>query len=823
MRLRLINKLLVSALTTGMVALAASSALSALSVEEEVRQVSADFRALTDFAEATRGSVLTVGGPPVEYALPPSADAARILTNANLQSIIDARAQRRTDPTRRWHYAIEVEERDAGGNTLQRRVHHFRRDLVEVEMPGGRNGTGAFYLEERSPAPLPAASLRLNFPAAARPSHVRIRLLNADPDIADLLVRVAVPPPSSQRTTDTVWRRLSEEQRERLASGNVFPPALLTEQERASVIESRWMPLGPVGTATGRDIYVLKGDDLGAPVDVPKPEMLMARPDRAATVQLPEKGGKVRIVLEAEGGQEPSAEEVSLRWLGQSAFLRRTSAHQWSGNRFELEDNFGGGWLEIGTTRDARVRVTLIENGEERDITPPVQYLRAWAARDDAPLDFSISHAGDAATPLRLVLRRGGENGKPPANTPVALSFLAGDGTVIRTVTLNPEFASSRYDAPWPDVPGARVSEPWETFFRIPPAVKKLRITSPEAVLANAYSRPDDLPRAIRMPEDVHAPESAKTAIPGWFMLSPDAHDARILDGDSSLLMVQARPPEDRPELAAGRYQWEDFDPAHGGAARVFLAPREEGVPDRRDALAGTFRPIAENGVAAFAAEPGRATVAARLAWVAAAAGTFRYKVFVDDSEWLSGVASGSAGEVALPPFDPGAHRIRIVSDAKAKWYANHVESGAPWVRRRAYRLDKPMSFEVERTTLEEEFVSVRLFRPARADSRMKLRVRISSPDMADRIGPFPGWLFAEREYDIRPSGEFALPVAETHSEKADAGQPFYIPLPKGAPRGRYRITLTPDEASSWIAVSRITPGAGIKTALILESMRDEM
>jgi len=104
----------------------------------------------------------------------------------------------------------------------------------------------------------------------------------------------------------------------------------------------------------------------------------------------------------------------------------------------------------------------------------------------------------------------------------------------------------------------------------------------------------------------------------------------------------------------------------------------------------------------------------------------------------------------------------------------------------------------------------------------MRLRVKISSPGMPEKIGPFPGWLFAERVYDVRPSGEFALPVAETHSEKTDAGQPFYIPLPKGAPQGRYRITLTPENARSWVAVSRVTPGAGAKPALIVENMYDD-
>jgi len=829
MNLRLIHKIIISAFAVGVVAFAASRSLDD---EEAAAQLSADFRALTSFADATRGSVLKVGGAPVEYVLPASAGEVRILTNANLLSLDTARVQRRDDVMRRWQYAIEVQELDSSGNVLQQRVQHYRRDLIEVEMPEGRRGTGAFYLEANAPAPLSSANLRLPFSASAKPSRLRVRLISADPDIADLLVRVAVPVPSSQHKAETMWRRLSDEQRTQLAVGNVFPPALLTEQERASVIESRWHPLGPVGESTGRDIYVLKGYDLGAPVEPPKPEVLMAGPNRSATIQLPEQGGKVRIVLEAENDHEQPSGEVKLRWLGHSAFLRRTSTYKWNGSRVELQDNFGGGWLEIDSTRSARVRVALIENGKETDITPSIQYLRTWVAQDNGPLEFSISHVGDMPTPLRLVLRRIGNSGKPLANTPVTVTFLSQDGEIVRTMQLAPQFAASQYDAPWPEVPSQLVSDPWEAFFNLPPTVKTVRIVSPEAVLANVYSRPGDLPRAIRMPEDVSSPEAMKTAIPGWFALNPEAHEARILDGDSNLLIVQARPSEDRPELAArrslwddlvaGRYLWEDFDPANGGAARVFLAPREEGVPDRKDAIGGTFRPIPKDGLATFAVQPGYAAVAARLAWVAGAPGTFRYKVLLDGQEWSNGVASGSAGEVALPPFKPGAHHIKIISEPKVNWYASHLTSGEAWVRRRAYLFDKPLSFDIERTTSEEEFVTIRLFRPAHIDSRMRLRVKISSPGMPEKIGPFPGWLFAERVYDVRPSGEFALPVAETHSEKTDAGQPFYIPLPKGAPQGRYRITLTPENARSWVAVSRVTPGAGAKPALIVENMYDD-
>jgi hypothetical protein len=323
------------------------------------------------------------------------------------------------------------------------------------------------------------------------------------------------------------------------------------------------------------------------------------------------------------------------------------------------------------------------------------------------------------------------------------------------------------------------------------------------------------------MPEDFTTPEAAENAIPGWFALNPDQHDARILRGESHLLTVRDRPPEERPELSAGDFQWEDFDPVEAGAARVFLAPREEGVPERDDAIASTFRPLRQDRPMRFAGQPGRDSIAPRLAWAGATGTTFRYTVLLDGVEWLNGASAAGAGEVSLPPFDPGLHRIELVSDQKARWYASHLKEGKPWVRRRAYHFDKPLRFDIERTSPDAEYISVRLFRPAHLAARQNVRVKIEAPKMANEFGPHPGWLFAERVYDVRPGGQLALPVAETNGDKTDAGQPLFIPIPQGAPRGRYRITLTPQDGLGWVAVSRVMPGAVAAPTLTMERIRE--
>jgi len=826
MSLRLIFKLFIVLLAAGAALIAAMGWMHGASQPAAV--LNPEYRKLKNIAQATRGTVFKTDGAAVEYVLPSSASEVRILSNPSLRDIDGARREAKANPDRRWQYALEVEEL-LGDGSRTRRVHTFRRTLAEVKLPGGATGSGSFYLQNDGPTPLSAAPLRLDFAGGARPERLRVRLLSADPDIADVLLRVATPEPIAQRTAETTWRRLSEEQRVRLAAGNLYPADLLEEQERANLLGSRWRPVGPSGDVAARDIYVLDTQDRGAPVEPQRPAVVRTGPDRLAIIQLPEQGGRVRIQLEPlETGAATAAEKVTIRWAGHSAFQRSDSEVPWADGSFVHDAKFGGGWLEIASRRLATVQVRLMNEGapEGTTITPPVRLQRGWAVERSAALEFPISHVGNMSTPLRVVLRRVGPQDAVPANTPVQMALLGAQGQVLRQVKVEMRLdkqvlAWSQHDGLWPELAGTRASELVEAYFRLPPEVVRVRISADDALLVNGYSRPPDLARAVRTPEDTTAPDAALTAIPAWFALQPVDAEARILNGQTRLLTIQGRLPDDRPDLPAGNYTWEGFTPVNNGAGRVFLAPQEEGVPERIEGLAGTYRLLPASGLVNFVAEPGRSTVPVHLAWTTDAARTFNYSVALDGQAWSAGAASGIAGEILLPAISPGAHRIQVTTDAPVRWLATHLQKGTPWVKRLAFRFDKPLQFEIERTTAEPEFLSVRLYRPAGSVSRMRVRIAIDAPANSNQVGPFPGWLFSQRVHDVRPAGQFVLPVAETAGEKSDVGQTFFVPFPKDAPQGRYRVTLSPEGGSSWIAPSRITPGLTPKPKLIMESFRN--
>lgn len=780
-------------------------------------------RNIQDSARSTRGTVLLLGDPPIEFVMGPSTSAVRIQSNANLRDIDISREARKADSTRRWSYVLEIEEILADG-TSTRVSHSFRRDLVEVSFPDGQTGTGSFYLREDLPSPMAAATLRLDYAGGVRPEKLLIRLLSADADIADVLLRVAAPEPLSQRSAETMWARLSNAQKNRLSSGNLYPADLLIKQERENLMASRWKQLAPAGNVQGRDIYVLEAEErdvLATSFEEPIPTV---GPRRLLVVQLPETGGRFRVELTpfegATGAAENSPAQVSLDWAGYSAFQRSSSTYPWNGSRFSQEITLPGGWVELGATKEAQVRILSLSSGEPQDITPATSYLRSLTVEPDVPLDFSISHAGARATPIRFVLRRVRSDGSVYPDSPVTATLIGAEGQVLRELSINTGFFSdSLHDNLWPRMPGSSVSDPFEAFFQLPKEVKMVRIGASEPLLVNGYSRPSDLARFVRTPEDTATPNDAQFVIPAWFPLQPDTAQALTLNGSSRLLTVQDRRPDDRPELTAGRYDWESFTPVNPSAGRVFLAPREEGVPERAEGLAGTFRQLSSSSTSVtFLVEPGRVRSSPRLFWTAEMAKKFTYIVKLDGQVLMNGVASGAAGEITLPPVSPGSHRLEIQTDPSIRWFSNYLESGTPWVKRRAFQFDKPLSFDVLRTTNDEEFVSVRLFRPAGITDRLQVKVDIESPLEQESIGPLPGWLFSQRVHDVRPSGEFALPVAEMAGVRVDAGQPFYIPFPKGAPVGRYRVRLSPNGGSGWVSVSRINVSGTLAPKIFVES-----
>lgn len=756
----------------------------------------------------------------LDFHLDAGTSQIRIITNATVRDLDKTRQARRMDPARRWKYALQIEVLDRGNRVLMRQERHLRTDLSLYQDTQGREYTPAFYLQNDR-TPLNGAVIRLNFAGVTAPEKLRLRLLDKDEDITDVVARIYIPKKITERKARYLWQRMSEKAKSSLATGNVYPTELLTEDEKRALILNTWQPVGPEGHADDYqrwNLYVLQENE-GEMVDEAVPPAGLPVSERLSGIlPLPEAGGKFRLHFEPLPGHENLPGTIRLKWYGATAFLRKEIRLDWAGRAQDHALNLGGGMLEIVSDRAMSCRIYQLDSSTtEREITPPPQYLRTYIASPGRALDYVISHIGQTATPIKLDVRyltAPQADLRTERNFPkLRYSLLDHKGAMVKEGMLEITQPDTHYDQIVNDYSSTRLSEPATSYFLLPPNIERLRLTAVEddaPLLVSVHSRPLDLPHSYRAPEDQFDFDAQGKRISAWFPLKPE-HSVQLLSENATMLLnVQPRPPEDKPALLTGHYFWEDFHPLGDWKGRYLLTPQEPGVPFRDDALPSAYQeiphdrewqvfiPIYEN----------LRTLAPSLVWVRPQTEPATFRLYVDGKLHQEGRIAGRNGELNLIPLAVGTHQIRLESDAGGKMFMNHLKpAGQIYLKRLANIIDGKLQFDILRTTLAEETLSASLFQPRGSVSRTRLRVDIRGPRPAG-LQPSPAWIFPVRHFDVRPEHSTALTVFSTQSGLTDTGQSFYIPLPEGAPTGHYRITLRVMEGPGGnVLLSRLTPG----------------
>ncbi|WP_324828944.1 hypothetical protein [Qipengyuania zhejiangensis] len=77
--------------------------------------------------------------------------------------------------------------------------------------------------------------------------RVEVSLIEADPSIAGIDIRVYERRPAAASEARSIFLRRSSEEQGALAAANAFPPDMLTEDEIRHIAVNLWRPVGPVG------------------------------------------------------------------------------------------------------------------------------------------------------------------------------------------------------------------------------------------------------------------------------------------------------------------------------------------------------------------------------------------------------------------------------------------------------------------------------------------------------------------------------------------------------------------------------------------------
>ena len=748
----------------------------------------------------------------LEFQLDGNGSSVHVVSNATLQR------PAKPDDTALWWYAFDYQLLDGDGTLLQEDTYYHRTRVTWYrDASQQRLLTRDFFLD---PGLVPADSRRMIMPldAVQHPVRLRLRVRHVDPALLAVTFRVYEQETLAAHKIDYRWQRLSELKKQSLARGNVYGHEHLRSEEKLNLLRKRWRPLGPAGITgsdyTTRKLYVRQELPGEAVDDVVLPFGLYVDARTNGIVPLPEGGGRIRLqwtpVAGIDGG-DPD-EQLVVRWYGRNLGQRSETAVAITSGQAQLETEFGEGLLEVQSGSALVVRAFLSEHDSLEEITPEALQLRAYRPDNSLTVEFYIDHAGEQPTPLRIDVRSALSATVAGVQAPVRFELLDADGEVLSAGTLNQDMGASRHDRFARIEPDRQLSEAARNYFRLPVEVARVRVHAAGSALISAYSRPADLVREVRYPEDLYTASSEVQHIqPAWFVLRPANERALLQDLRGERLVLQQRPPVDDPQLLAGHYHWEEYHPQGSWRGRHLLIPRDPGLPLRDLARAAVYGELPANREITVELRDfeGQREIRPTLLFERDQDQPVDAGVSLDGDPWYETGIAGRRGQLQLPALPSGSHRIRIKGPDDSRWYLNYTGANGPaYLRRLAVTVGPDgLEFEYQKQSAEREILTGQLYQAQ--SERVRLHVNIDHVSDA-ALQPLDDWTFVQRIYDLRAVDEKRVPVLNTRAKTVDAGRRFFVTLGADLPPGSYRIRIRirPEQASdAYLALYQLQPG----------------
>lgn len=769
----------------------------------------------------------------LEFSAASQGDYLKVVSNANLAptTVIPVDAG--------WPYALEYQLLDGAGRVLKTAVHHQHATISEYQPPDASKPlVAAFYLNRES-QPADGRLIAINRREAPGATRLRLRLAERPAAIEAVVARVYAQEHLFDTARDYHWQRVSHRLREQLAQASVYGPELLSLAEQSNLLRQIWSPRAPLGIE-GKDyrarmLYVLS--DIEAEPRRPPvlPAGLYLDPNQHGTLAVPEPGGIIDLELldvaavMAGAGQTPPtaadpnpARTVRLLWHGWQRSRRAEHTVTLTGPITRWSGPLDAGLIEAMATQPVVARASLRQEHQQAlDLIQEPVYLRLYTLGLEQVLEFDVAHVGEQPTFWRVDLRLAPPD--PAATGTARLELLDERGAVLQSRVLPVPGWPSVYD--WLTSRKTffdRISEPASYAFVLPATVVKARLRAETPLLAAAYTRPPDLPRSVRVPEDYRPDDRRERGQPFWFPVLPANTPTLLREGRSALMVTQSRPPELDPDILAGRYDWQDYYPEGPWRARYLLNPRDPEAPLRTQALDNLFQPVSTDVPTRLRlqGQPGRSTVEPTLLGLRDSDAPCTVRVVIDGATAYSGVVAVRRAAIRLPPLSAGPHTLTVSASRPGRWLLSNVGAAGGAIRRLAYRLDgDPLEFVYPKTTAGEEILTGVLQMPFGTVERGRVRATVEIAHTA-LLGPARRLTAREWRYDILPDNRHAVPVLDTSTEQVGLGQRFFLPLGEDLPPGSYRIRMRLERGNGYLTLYRVIPGLTAAFELFNEDIK---
>jgi hypothetical protein len=762
----------------------------------------------------------------LEFKVPKGASLARLISNASIP------AGQPPPSNTQWPYAIRYELLGNQGRTNVAGIYHFRGEhLVYSDKQSGMPVEVNAYLDRRFTA-LGARNWILNFsdPAATNSRVLRLSLHSMHPELLDVGVRAYFRTENAARKISYLWNRLSDDQKQDLARGNVYSFGGLSERERECVLQYRWAVASAEGIP-GRDferrllfvrddtetLQVLKDwVPAGIPIDS----------EHYGVLALSNAPGSCQLqMVEYSARDVPQVVSNTLLWHGDLQRQLQTNSLLWSGSNVVVLPPRSNGLLQIQSSLPVFVRAFQAEPGTTNEITPEPTHMLTFACSLTNAVEYGIEHVDQEPTFFRVEVRR-----IPPWCTaepsPSLIRwellnaergcFKRGEATLTNTL--------SAYDWLVTTNGLTNITVAQSLCFVLPREIRTLRVTSLDGtVFVNAYSRPPQLVKEVHVPDDYSSARSLSPAQPSWFTVRPPDHMARREAGQTCVIRVQPRLPEYDPLVQAGQYEWESFLPESFPGGRMVLVPPAEGQVPREGRLPVTYYPVTVGSRqhVRFQAEPWETLVKPNLVLVFTNESPGTAKVSVDGHTRFENRIEAPVTEISLGQLKPGAHELTIFAAGAPAAYVNYIETTntAAYLQRFCLTASSnSLSFPYLKRDANSELLVARVFSPGTTNPEsFEINVKLKSPGPRG-TGPFPALTFMERQARVTPGQTGRPRLVAAADPLLDEGQPLFLPMGPDLPPGLYELELKVKASGArWVSLSRTTPGVAEKLSLFLQ------
>jgi hypothetical protein len=761
----------------------------------------------------------------LEFDIPEDTPLARVISNGAISS------SEPNVPGTEWPYAIEYQMRGSRGRTTG--IYHFKgeRTLFLDKQSGKPAEVNSFLDRHFTPLSGRQWMLNLRDPALADARVLRLRLQSSDPNLLMVAVRVYFRAAVPERKIAYLWDRISDDQKSDLARGNVYSFEGLSAEEIFCVLRYHWQVASPSGIP-GRDfdrqsIYVRDDSEQLQEVKDWVPAGLAVDAGHFGVLPITNAASACQIrFVDYASTAVPQVVSNTLWWHGERQEQTETNFFAWSGTlKTNLVPNRDG-LLQISSSRPVFVRAFQADQGQTNEITPEPDHLLTFTCSPTNFVDYDVDHAGNGFTLFRLDLRRAV---LPTANTAAATpsiryTLFAESGDPLHSGEVLLTNAFSPYDWLITNTGLANITLPQSLCFILPPAVRALRVASPsETALVNAYSRPSELVKRVRVPEDYSPAGALMPAQPSWFTVRPHNHLQRREAGLTSIVQIQTRPTEDDPRVLAGEYEWDSFLPATDARGQMILLPPMDNLPPRPDSLSFSYAPVAVGGDqrVRFQAQPWLTQVEPSLMLVFTNSSSGPATVSVDGQTLFDGRLDAPVTAVRLGNLAVGEHTLNISATNSVVAFLNYLATAtnaAYFQRYCTMASSNTLSFPYTKRQADAEVLVLKIFSPATTNPQpfeVRLNLKAAKPR---GLGPFPEITFLEREAQVTPNADRHTWLVANATAQLDDGQPVFFPIDEDLPPGDYQVEVRVTAASPrWLSLSRTTPGVAEKLKLTLQ------